>query len=115
VVAAGVIAVEVVRISRLGRILLALSDSPAAVGSLGINQTVTRLVAFCLSAFLAALAGGLLGTLVQSVNPTSFTFFQSLIWVTVLVAAGSRTFGGVVVASILLVAVPAVVTGRVVT
>jgi branched-subunit amino acid ABC-type transport system permease component len=115
VVVVGVVAVELVRVTRLGRFLTALADSPTAVGSLGVSPLASRVVAFCFSAFLAALAGGLLGTLVQSVNPTSFNFFQSLIWVTVLVAAGAETFGGVVLASVLLVVVPAVFTAEWVT
>ena len=115
VVAAGVVAVEVVRVTRLGRILVALADSPRAVGSMGVSPLAARVVTFCVSAFLAGLAGGLLGSLVRSVSSTSFSFFQSLLWVTVLVAAGSRTFGGVVLGAVLLVAVPATFTSQVVT
>jgi ABC-type branched-subunit amino acid transport system permease subunit len=108
VVAAGVVAVEVIRVTRLGRVLVALADSPTAIGSLGINSVVTRVVVFCLSAVLAGVAGGLLGTMVQAVNTASFTAFQSLVWVTVLVTAGTQTFGGVVLSAVLLVAVPGV-------
>jgi branched-subunit amino acid ABC-type transport system permease component len=115
VVAAGIVAVELLRITRLGRILAALADSPRAVGSLGVSPLAARVVTFCVSAFLAGLAGGLLGTLVRSVSATSFSFFQSLLWVTVLVAAGSRTVGGVALGAILLVAVPATFTSPVVT
>jgi ABC-type branched-subunit amino acid transport system permease subunit len=115
VVTAGVVAVEVVRVTRLGRILVALADSPRAVGSMGISPLAARVVTFCASAFLAGLAGGLLGSLVRSVSSTSFNFFQSLVWVTVLVAAGSRTLGGVVLAAVLLVAVPGTFTSGVVT
>lgn len=106
----GVLAVELVRVTRLGRILGALADSPMAVESLGMSPLAARVVIFCLSAFLAALSGGLLGGLVQSVNSVSFTFFQSLIWVAVLVAAGAVTLGGSVLAAFLLVTVPAIFT-----
>src|SRR6185369_10001244 len=74
-VTVAVIGIEVLRVTRLGRILRALADSPTAVESLGVNPTSSRAVVFCVSAFLAAVAGGLLGSLVQSVNPTSFDFF----------------------------------------
>ncbi|MEW6471492.1 MAG: ABC transporter permease [Actinomycetota bacterium] len=112
VAAAGVVAVEGLRVTRLGRVLRALADSPRAVESLGISSVTARLLAFCLSAFLAALAGGLLGTMVRSVNPESFHFFQSLVWITVLVAAGPRTFGGCLLAAALLVGLPAFVEAR---
>lgn len=113
VVAVG--AVELIRVSRLGRILVALADSPKAVGSLGISPLAARVVAFCVAAFLAGVAGGLIGSLFRSVNPSSSTFFDSLLWVTVLVFAGSQTFVGVVVAALFLVTVPAVFTTSVVT
>jgi branched-subunit amino acid ABC-type transport system permease component len=115
VVAAGCIAVEVIRVSRMGRILTALADSPKAVGSVGVSPLASRVVIFCVSAFFAGITGGLLGSLVRSVNFTSFTFFSSLVWVTVLVVAGAQTYSGVVLASLLLVAVPAVFTSSTVT
>jgi branched-subunit amino acid ABC-type transport system permease component len=110
VVLLGLAAVEILRVTRLGRILVALGDSPTAVGSLGVSPLAARVITFCLSTFLAALSGGLLGSLVRAVNPTTFTFFHSLIWVTVLVAVGARTFGGSALAAAALVAVPAVFT-----
>src|SRR5207249_1348328 len=54
VVVVGVVAVELVRVTRLGRLLTGLADSPTAVGSLGISPLASRVVAFCFSAFLAA-------------------------------------------------------------
>lgn len=107
-VVVGVVAVEVVRISRLGRLLRALADSPTAVRSLGVNPTSSQVLVFCLSAFLAALGGGLLGTQIGIVNATTFDFFQSLVWVTVLVTAGAATLTGSIVAALFLVAAPAV-------
>ena len=114
VVFLGVVVVEAIRVTRLGRILRALADSPTAVESIGVIPTVPRVLIFCTSAFLAAVAGGLLGTLTQSVNPYQFDYFFSLIWLTVLVGAGAATLGGSVLAAVLLIAVPAVFTSRLV-
>ena len=110
VVIASVVTIEVLRVTRLGRLLRALADSPTAVQSLGANPLVSRVLIFCMSAFFAAIAGGLLGSLVQSVNQTSFDSFLSLVWLTVLVTGGMATFGGSVLAAVLFVAVPAVFT-----
>ncbi|HWW54367.1 MAG TPA: hypothetical protein VNY84_11390, partial [Acidimicrobiales bacterium] len=60
--------------------------------------------------FLAAIAGGLLGTLTQTANPSSIGFFQSLLWVAVLVMAGSQTFGGALLSAVLLITVPSFFT-----
>jgi branched-subunit amino acid ABC-type transport system permease component len=108
----GVVAVEAVRVTRLGRVLRALADSPTATESLGINPTAARVIVFCVGAFLAAIAGGLLGTLTQVVNTSTFDFFQSLVWVTVLVTTGAATLGGSVLASLLLITAPTVFTSQ---
>jgi branched-subunit amino acid ABC-type transport system permease component len=110
VVVLGVVAIEAVRVTRLGRLLRGMADSPTAVESLGINPTASRVLVFCLSGFLAAIAGGLLGSLTRSVSPASFDFTQSLVWVTVLVACGASTLGGSVLAAALFVAVPSFIT-----
>ncbi len=110
VVVLGVVAIEAVRVTRLGRLLRGMADSPTAVESLGINPTASRVLVFCLSGFLAAVAGGLLGSLTRSVSPATFDFTQSLVWVTVLVAAGAATLGGSVLAALLFVAIPSFIT-----
>jgi ABC-type branched-subunit amino acid transport system permease subunit len=110
VVAAGLLVIETVRITRLGRILRAMADSPTALQAVRINPTASRVMVFCLSAFLAAVSGGLLGSLIRSVNLASFGFFNSLVWLTVLVMAGAASMGGSVLAAFLLVAAPAIIT-----
>ena len=110
VVTVAVIGVELVRITRLGRILAAIGDSPEAVQSIGVSPTASRVMVFCLAAFVAGIGGGLLGSLIGSVSTLSFDFFQSLVWLTVLVTAGAATFGGSVLAAVLLIAVPTVFT-----
>jgi ABC-type branched-subunit amino acid transport system permease subunit len=110
VVTVAVIGVELVRITRLGRILAAIGDSPAAVQSIGISPTASRVMVFCVAAFVAGIGGGLLGSLIGSVSTLSFDFFQSLVWLTVLVTAGAATLGGSVLAAVLLIAVPTVFT-----
>ncbi|HEV7865681.1 MAG TPA: ABC transporter permease [Acidimicrobiia bacterium] len=110
VVTVTVVAVELVRITRLGRILAAIGDSPAAVQSIGVSPTASRVMVFCLAAFVAGIGGGLLGSLIGSVSTLSFDFFQSLVWLTVLVTAGAATLGGSVLAALLLIAVPSVFT-----
>jgi ABC-type branched-subunit amino acid transport system ATPase component/branched-subunit amino acid ABC-type transport system permease component len=43
--------------SRLGRLLRALADSPTGLATSGTSVNITRVLVFCLSAFLAAIAG----------------------------------------------------------
>jgi ABC-type branched-subunit amino acid transport system permease subunit len=110
VVLVGLVVIETVRVTRLGRVLRAMADSPVALQSIRVNPTASRVMVFCLSAFLAAVSGGLLGSLIRSINLASFGFFQSLIWLTVLVMAGSASLGGAVLGAVMLVAMPTVFT-----
>jgi ABC-type branched-subunit amino acid transport system permease subunit len=77
-----------------------------------MSPLVARVITFCMSAFLAAIAGGLLGTMVQVVSQDTYNAFTSLVWLTVLVAVGSRTLAGSVLAAVLFVGVPAVVESQ---
>lgn len=110
VVVAGVLGLEVVKVTRLGRILRGIADSPVAVQAIRINPTAAKVMVFCLSAFVAAIAGGLLGSLIGNVTLMSFSSFQSLTWLAVLVTAGAATMTGSVLAAVLLVATPAFIT-----
>ena len=101
--------------SRLGRVLRAAADSPVAVQSLGVRVSTARVCAFCLSAFLAGVAGGLLGTLFSSVSASQYGYFDSLLWLAVLVAAGAASVAGSAVAAFLLVALPTIISGGAVT
>jgi ABC-type branched-subunit amino acid transport system ATPase component len=63
---------------RLGRLLRALSDSPLALDTQGTTINLTRLIVFCISAFLAGIFGALYAGFVGSINGTSFPAFNSL-------------------------------------
>jgi branched-subunit amino acid ABC-type transport system permease component len=87
-VAAAVVATAVIR-GRLGRLLLAMSDSPTALSTLGTEVNVVRILVFCLSALMVGVAGALLGGVTQSINGTAFSFFTSLQWLAVLAISGA--------------------------
>jgi ABC-type branched-subunit amino acid transport system ATPase component/branched-subunit amino acid ABC-type transport system permease component len=72
---------------RLGRLLRGLADSPTALATHGASVNITRVLVFCISAFLAALYGGLFGGAVTSVTAASFTSFSSLTLLAVLTLA----------------------------
>ena len=57
VIVLGVAAIEIVRVTRLGRLVRAIGDSPAAMQSIGVSPTASRVMVFCLAAFVAGVAG----------------------------------------------------------
>jgi ABC-type branched-subunit amino acid transport system permease subunit len=89
VVAAMVLLAMFVIRGRLGRLLRAMSDSPVALSTLGTGVNSIRVLVFCVSAFMAGVAGALFAGLTQSVNGAGFSFFASLTWLTILVISGA--------------------------
>lgn len=82
----GVMAIER---ARLGRLLHALGDSPRALATHGASVNITRVLVFCLAAFLAGISGALYVPLFGTVNGDSFPAFLSLIVLAVLAIAGT--------------------------
>jgi ABC-type branched-subunit amino acid transport system ATPase component/branched-subunit amino acid ABC-type transport system permease component len=64
--------------SRLGRLLGAMSDSPLALETLGTTVNVPKVLVFCISSFMAALAGALSASLFSFAVGSEFSSFSSL-------------------------------------
>ncbi|MCU1600479.1 MAG: putative Sulfate-transporting ATPase [Frankiales bacterium] len=90
VVAAGLALVGLVLRSRVGRLLRALADSPTALVTYGAEVNRLRVAVFGLSAMLAGVGGGLLGSVTLSVSSIGFDPFTSLTWLAVLALVGTR-------------------------
>jgi ABC-type branched-subunit amino acid transport system permease subunit len=110
VVGLAIVGVQMVRRARLGQLLRAMADSSLVLSTNGANVNITRVLAFCLSAFLAAVAGALFAAQAGSVNGLPFTALNSLLWLAVLVIAGPGEISSVVGAAVLLVVVPSYAT-----
>jgi len=72
------IAVVVLVRSRLGRLLRAMADSPTALTTGGTSVTATRVLVFCISAFIAAIAGALIGMVLTVATGSAFDPLTSL-------------------------------------
>jgi branched-chain amino acid transport system permease protein len=71
--------VVAVRRGRLGRILIAMRDSQAACGTLGLDMRWFRVGVFAGSASIAGLSGALLAAMRGTITAGDFQFFNSLI------------------------------------
>lgn len=97
VFAAAGVGLLALRRSAFGRRLLAISDSPAACLTIGIDMTRSKLIVFTLSAGLAGLGGALYGGAQGAVSGQQtgdFTFLLSLTMLLLAVVWGIRTIGG---------------------
>jgi ABC-type branched-subunit amino acid transport system permease subunit len=112
---AAIALVLAVRRGRLGRLLNALADSPIALAMNGASINVTRVIVFCISAFLAGIAGSLYVGVVGYVSsvgasPTALVSFNSLVWLVTLAFVGRRPVLSPVLAAFALVVGPSFVT-----
>ena len=71
--------------SRMGRLLRALADSPRGLAASGASVNVTRILVFCLSAFLAAIAGILEAGASGAASGASYQPLTSLIYFVLIV------------------------------
>ena len=102
------VAVLAIRRSAFGRRIAAMSDSPAASATLGMNILGTKIAVFATSAFLAGAAGGLYAATRGSAGKLDFTAIEGLL-IFLLVTIGGLTsvsgafIGGVVSAGLVIV------------
>ncbi len=89
-----VVALVVVAVnqSRLGRLLRGMGGSQLAISTLGLSINVTKVIVFCLSAFLAGIAGVMFGVALTNIDGSTAYFqpFYSLVLVTLLALAPFR-------------------------
>lgn len=90
------------RNARAGRMFLAVRSNERAAASVGIDVTRAKLLAFGLSAFIAAIGGALLAYQQSTLSPGSFSVFASLNFLAIAYVAGIGRIAGAVLAGFLL-------------
>ena len=83
--------------SAFGRDMRAARDNEIAAQSLGVSVMRSRLLAFCVSAFLTGAAGSLWAHFITSFSPKSFFFTQAFSIITMLVIGGLGSVSGSVI------------------
>ena len=88
-----------------GKAMRAVRDSETASLSIGLDPTLIRTTAFALSAIAAGVAGGVFASMTNFISPESFPFFQSILFLLVVMIGGpERVIGPLVGALIVSVA-----------
>jgi branched-chain amino acid transport system permease protein len=88
--------------SAFGRDMRAARDNEIAALSLGVSVLRSRLLAFCMSAFLTGVAGSLWAHFITSFSPKSFFFTQAFSIITMLVIGGLGSVSGSVIGVVLI-------------
>ncbi|MBJ3777786.1 branched-chain amino acid ABC transporter ATP-binding protein/permease [Acuticoccus mangrovi] len=94
------------RAGRWGLAMRAVSDSEVAARSIGLNPVAVKTAAFILSALLTGFAGALFTPLQGFISPSSFPFFQSILFLLAVVVGGTGTLFGPVVGVLVTVMLP---------
>lgn len=87
--------------TRIGRAFIAIRDSDIAAHSMGINLTVYKTLAFAVSAFYTGVAGGLYAIWLGYINPDSFDFILSILFLAMVVVGGMGSNMGPVLGGII--------------
>ena len=92
--------------SRLGRAWLALKEDEIACQAMGIDRVKAKLSAFALGATWAGFAGVIFAAKTTFVNPASFTFFESVVILAIVVLGGMGSIVGVIIAALMMILLP---------
>lgn len=109
VLAAVVITVAVIsrlKNSRVGLALQALREDEIACEAMGIDITRVKLSAFALGSCWAGFAGVIFAAKTTFINPSSFTFMESAMILSMVVLGGMGSIAGVIIAAVILILAP---------
>ena len=89
-----------------GNAIRAVRDSESASVSIGLDPTLVRTAAFGISAVAAGLAGGVYASISNFISPESFPFFQSILFLLVVMLGGADRVLGPIVGALVVVLLP---------
>jgi len=92
--------------SRIGRAWIALREDETACQAMGIDKRKTKLTAFALGATWAGFAGVVFAAKTTFINPASFTLWESINILCVVVLGGMGSILGVIVGAFTLILLP---------
>lgn len=92
--------------SKIGRAWIALRDDEIACQAMGIDKFKTKLTAFALGATWASIGGVVFAAKTSFVNPMSFTIWESITILCVVVIGGMGSAVGVIAGALVLILLP---------
>jgi len=93
-----------------GLAMRAVRDSEIASQSIGLDPTLIRATAFAISAIATGLAGGMFASMTNFISPESFPFFQSILFLLVVMIGGADRLLGPLVGALVVVLLPEILS-----
>jgi branched-chain amino acid transport system permease protein len=94
--------------SRIGRAWIAIREDEIAAEAMGINTFRLKLLAFVLGSAWAGMTGVFFAAKMAFVSPESFTFFESVMILCMVVLGGMGSIPGIILGAFLLITLPEV-------
>lgn len=101
-----VLAVRRLDHSRIGRAWVAIREDEVAASCMGINTFAMKLLAFALGGAWAGLAGVFFAAKMGHISPESFTFFESIVILSMVVLGGMGSIPGVILGAAVFMVLP---------
>jgi branched-chain amino acid transport system permease protein len=92
--------------SRVGRAWIAIREDEIAAEAMGINTFRLKLLAFVLGSAWAGVTGVFFAAKMAFISPESFTFFESVMILCMVVLGGMGSIPGIVLGALLLITLP---------
>jgi branched-chain amino acid transport system permease protein len=92
--------------SRIGRAWIAVREDEVAAELSGVPVTRVKMLAFGTSAIFAAIAGSLFAHWEKFITPESFTFWESVLVVSMIVLGGMGSISGAILGALLISGLP---------
>ena len=89
-----------------GRALLSVRENEIAAEAMGVNTTYYKVQAFVVAAAAAGVGGGLFAHYFYNIDPSSFDFMKSVLFVIMVVMGGMGSVSGSIVGAFLLTLLP---------
>lgn len=97
--------------SWIGRAWVAIREDEIAASVMGINVTGMKILAFALGACWAGVAGVFFAGRYGFISPESFTFFETVLVLSMVVLGGMGSILGVIIGAALLIILPEIFRG----
>lgn len=94
--------------SPFGRVLRAIREDEVFASALGKNTLKYKVIAFAVSAALAASAGSLYAHYITYIDPTNFTVMESIFVISIVIIGGAGSRCGPLIGAVVLVSLPEV-------
>ncbi len=96
--------------SHFGRALKAIHEKELAALSFGVNVHLYKVVIFSLSAFYAAIAGGLYAFYIGFISPSSFDLLKSINYIVMVFVGGIDSIFGSLIVTVVFASLPNILT-----